>query len=307
MAETMEVEASLGPDVSRAELRARKAAKKAAKRELREAHRLDNIAKSLATQAKHDSSLEQAAAEAATRALAAPVPERWRELVNDPIRQEAAHRCGLAVEALHRAARESERSSGAVGLPSTPLSGSPADALLSAMGKGTQTAAMFNPAACAGYLSRKFAERALLIFMALHQAERLGLPWVSAALLEWCHPSANEQQPPQQLGGRIVSIGGGPACCLYGCVLFEELRERTGCGERPASSTSAEMASQVTSSHVKSSQVKSSQVKSSQVALRAQAMPAPTASARALGGNGVPAEPAHRPSSAEKCSCPSPI
>ena len=79
------------------------------------------------------------------------MPERWRELVYDPIRQEAAHRCGLAVEALHRAARESERSSGAVGSPSTALSGSPADTLLSAMGKGTQTAEMFNPAACAGY------------------------------------------------------------------------------------------------------------------------------------------------------------
>ena len=160
---------------SRAELRVTKAAKKAAKRELREAHRLDNVAKARATDAKHDTSLQPAAIAAAASAEAfnGAATSRWRELVLDEARVEAATRCGLAIESLRRAATASESTIGAA-----LGSGAGADELLHAMGKGTQEVGMFDQESCGGYVRRKFSERALLIFTALREARRT-VPWAA--------------------------------------------------------------------------------------------------------------------------------
>ena len=160
---------------SRTELRVTKAAKKAAKRELREAHRLDNVAKALATDAKHDTSLQPAAIAAAASAEAfnGAATSRWRELVLDEARVEAATRCGLAIESLRRAATASESTIGAA-----LGSGAGADELLHAMGKGTQEVDMFDQESCGGYVRRKFSERALLIFTALREARRT-VPWAA--------------------------------------------------------------------------------------------------------------------------------
>lgn len=210
---------------TREELRALKAARKAAKRTLRETHRLENIAKSLATQAKRDETLREAAAESAAAAeaaaaLAPDVTERWRELVNDPKRIEAARLCSVAVQAL--------RSKGP-----KPAEDS-AEELLRAMKAGTQQASMFeNEGACSGYIARKFAERALLIFTALHVA-RQRVPWASRILeelaataedeeLERVETSASGASPAASEPRSIVSIGGGPGCCLFGWVLAEQL------------------------------------------------------------------------------------
>jgi hypothetical protein len=194
--------------LSRDELRAVKQAKRAAKRELREAHRLENAATHLRARAKHDPALQLAADAATALAKAAPNPKR---LVDDAAREEAVHRCDLAIRAL----RNDEGRCGAA------TSGG-ADALLHAMTKGTQTREMFNVAACEGYVDRKFTQRALLVFAALRQCRRT-VPW-SARALSWAvAPAGLAFGESDRDGASIVSIGGGPGCCLYGCVLFEQL------------------------------------------------------------------------------------
>ena len=190
------------PAVNRAVLRQRKAAKKEAKRALREAHRLQSTATALATQAKHDPAMAEEAAEAQRAAAAAPPSARWTELVQCEERQEAARRCGQAVETLLRAAPS------AVVSAATEQQG---DRLLAAMGKGLQQLEMFGDEALLVYVRRKFSERALLLFTALREAARA--PDVAAALrrLELC-----------------VSVGAGPCPCLFGYALAEELVLRPG-------------------------------------------------------------------------------
>ena len=212
---------------SREELRKIKADKKAAKRQLREAHRAENIAKALATQAKRDESLQEAAAEAAARAAQMPVPSRVRELVSDPVRMEAVRRCQFAIEAMRKA--EKPPCDGGVQLPSVDgrAAGSSADALLHAMSKGAQTEDMFNEAATAGYVERKFTERALLIFSALREARRVA--WAAEALALIASPSLSSSSSSHNpADSTVVSVGGGPGCCLYGYVLFEQLVDVPG-------------------------------------------------------------------------------
>jgi hypothetical protein len=194
--------------LSRDELRAVKQAKRAAKRELREAHRLENAATHLRARAKHDPALQLAADAATALAKAAPNPKR---LVDDAAREEAVHRCDLAIRAL----RNDEGRCGAA------MSGG-ADALLHAMTKGTQTREMFNVAACEGYVDRKFTQRALLVFAALRQCRRT-VPWAARALSWAVAPAGLAFGESDRDGASIVSIGGGPGCCLYGCALFEQL------------------------------------------------------------------------------------
>ena len=195
--------------LSRDELRALKQAKRAAKRELREAHRLENAATHLRARAKHDPALQLAADAATALAKAAPNPKR---LIDDAAREEAVHRCDLAMRAL----RNDEGRCGAA------MSGGAADALLHAMTKGTQTREMFDVAACAGYVDRKFTERALLVFAALRQCRRT-VPWAARALSWAVAPAGLVTGESDRDSASIVSIGGGPGCCLYGCVLLEQL------------------------------------------------------------------------------------
>ena len=79
------------------------------------------------------------------------------------------------------------------------------------MQKGTQQKEMFSAAATAGYVERKFTERALLTFAALRETHDT-LPWAARGLI-----AAVASSSP------VVSVGGGPGCCLYGVALFEAL------------------------------------------------------------------------------------
>ena len=146
--------------------------------------------------------MAEEAAEAQRAAAAAPPSARWTELVQCEERQEAARRCGQAVETLLRAAPS------AVVSAATEQQG---DRLLAAMGKGLQQLEMFGDEALLVYVRRKFSERALLLFTALREAARA--PDVAAALrrLELC-----------------VSVGAGPCPCLFGYALAEELVLRPG-------------------------------------------------------------------------------
>ena len=211
-------------DATRAELRQLKAAKKAAKRSLREAHRAENVAKSLATEARHDESKTVAAAEAAAKAAAAaPVAVSKAKLVSNPLRRDAARHCGLAVEALRR---QYVRGTSASAIEQTETS---ADELLKAMGKGRQTTDMFSEAACTGYVWRKFSERSLLVFTALCDAQSR-LPWAAHIV------DSNVAESTPETRACVVSLGGGPGCCLYGYALAERLLGNApmACARAPA-------------------------------------------------------------------------
>jgi len=82
-------EASVLSEAALRELSAQRLARRAAKRNLREAHRANSRAVHLAAAARRDPALEDAAAEAAAAALAAPLPEKWRKLMNNPLHAEA--------------------------------------------------------------------------------------------------------------------------------------------------------------------------------------------------------------------------
>ena len=64
---------------------------------------------------------------------------------------------------------------------------------------------------------RKFAQRALLVFTALTAASRT-LPWAAAALRRVATP-----QEAEEAVVAVVSVGGGPGCCMYGWSLFEHI------------------------------------------------------------------------------------
>lgn len=190
---------------ARAELRRQKAELKKAKRERREAIRRHNTALALAQQTKAaaatgaiDPALQEAAAQAAALAEAAPLPDAWRELVQDTARIRASQLASLAVGKLLQ-----QRPLTAGGEQSG--SKETANELLRAMKAGTQELRMFDDsAALDGYVRRKFAPRALLVFSGLRNAYQL--PWAAQSLTRV---------------KRVVSIGGGPACCLLGWCLFE--------------------------------------------------------------------------------------
>jgi hypothetical protein len=200
----------------RAALRARKAELKAAKRELREANRKRNVAIHLAAQARSDPNLADSAAVAAAEAAAAmsgvnKTSSSGELFCDDEMCNIASRRCGEAAATLMRR----------MGVLSKAEAGSSERAtqhLLHAMTRGEQTLAMFDDTeALAGYVRRKFAQRARVIFTAICHARAILPPLHAARLSKARH---------------VVSVGGGPANCLFGWVLAEEMELRRPAEDR---------------------------------------------------------------------------
>ena len=208
-------------------LRLAKAANKRAKRQRREALRARNVALALAAAARKspaEDGVRAAAAEARALADATPPPSRWVALALDPDRREAARRASVVTRRLLSSVRDGDARE-MLAATRTPEAAARATALLRRCAKGTQARASFDDAlALAGYVRRKFTQRALRTFDALAEADRAH-PWASRALREaggaLAAAAAASTRPPL-----VVSVGGGPGNDLFGFVLFEELRLR---------------------------------------------------------------------------------